>query len=146
MPTAAKLVAAISFAIVGWIAANVYIPVLGAGYNAGPFRELVALLGLVVGWRVLGPDTGHGYRQSMGSGLKTAVVLVFFALLLFSIREMVMQSTKMRYDGPMDAILDVFNLMLARAREMMTADVLGTLLVGGIVAGILAERASKRWS
>jgi len=95
---------------------------------------------------VLGPDTGRGYRQAMGSGLKTSVVLVFFALLLFSIREMIMQSTKMRYDGPMDAILDVFNLMLERAREMMTADVMGTLLVGGILAGILAEKASKRWS
>lgn len=146
MPTAAKLVAAVAFAIVGWIAANAYVPVLGADYDAGPFRELVALIGLVVGWRVMGPDAGQGYRHSMGSGLKTAVVLVFFALLLFSLREMVLQSMKMRYDGPTDAVLDVFSLMLERAREMMTAEVLGVLLIGGIIGGILTEKASKRWS
>ena len=146
MPTAAKLVAAVCFAIVGWIAANAYVPVLGVDFEAGPFRELMALIGLVVGWRVMGPDAGLGYRHAMGSGLKTAVVLVFFALLLFSVREMVLQSMKMRYDGPMEAVLDVFSLMLERAREMMTAEVLGALLIGGIVAGILTEKASKRWS
>lgn len=145
MPTAAKLVAALCFAIVGWIAANVYVPILGEGYNAGFFRELVGLIGGVVGWRVMGPDAGQGYWQSMGSGLKTSITLVFFALLFFSIREMVMQSMKMRYEGPLDAVLDVFALMLERAREMMTPDIVGTLLIGGIIGGLLTEKASKTW-
>ncbi len=146
MPTAAKLVAAVVFAIVGWIAADAYVPTLGEGYDAGPFRELVALIGLAVGWRVMGPDAGHGYQQAVGSGLKTAVVMVFFALLLFSVQQMISQSMNMRYDGPLEAVLDVFNVMLERALEMMTTQILGTLLVGGIIGGILTEKASKRWS
>lgn len=146
MPTAAKLVAAVAFAIVGWIAANAYVPVMGEGVSAGYFRELIALLGVLAGWRVMGAEAGRGYSQAMGSGLKTAMVLVFFALLLFSVREMVLLSMKMRYDGPVDAVLDVFKLMLEQARDMLTAPVIGTLIVGGLIGGILTEKASKRWT
>lgn len=146
MPTAAKLVAAGVFFIVGWIAANAYVPILGVGAAAGFFRELVGLLGALIGWRVMGAEAGNGYRQAIGSGLKTSILLVFFALLLFSVREMVFLSMKMRYDGPMNAVLDVFKLMLERGQELATGAIIGTLVIGGIIGGIITEKASRRWS
>lgn len=145
MPTAAKLVAAVMFAIVGWIAANVYVPIIGEGVDVGFFRELTGLIGAVAGWKVMGPSVGQGYRAAIGSGIKTVVVLVFFALLLFSIYEMVLMSMKMRYEGPTDAVLDVFQMMMETGRKMLTPQILGVLLIGGAIAGMAAERAGRRW-
>jgi hypothetical protein len=146
MPTAAKLAAAIVFAIVGWIAANYFVPALGEDTQVGLFREVVALIGVFVGWRVMGPSVGKGYFEAAGSGLKTSVVYVFFALLLFSIYEMIQLSMSARgYDGPMEAVLDIFNLMLEHGLEMLTPEVIGTLVIGGILGGVITERTSKIW-
>lgn len=145
MPTAAKLAAAILFFIVGWIAANVHVPALGEGENVGFFRELVGLIGVVCGWKVMGPSVGRGYREAIGSGLKTVIVLTFFALLLFSIYVMIGLSMRRIYDGPVDAVLAVFSLMLEEAQKMLTPWVLGTLIIGGSLAGLITERISRRW-
>ncbi len=145
MPTAAKLAAAALFAILGWIVANAHVPALGEGVDAGLFREGVALIGVIVGWRVMGPVAGKGYGAAIGSGMKTALVLAFFGLLVFSIYEMIQLSMKMRYDGPMDAVLDVFRLMLDQAQKMLTPTVIGSLFIGGAIAGLLTENASRRW-
>jgi hypothetical protein len=145
MPTGAKLMAAISFAIVGWIVANAYVPTLPEGSSVGLFRELVGVLGAVVGWKVMGKSVGKGYFASIGSGWKTMVVLVFFALLLFSIREMVSLSMKLRYEGPTEAVLDVFALMFEKARSLLFPAVLASIVIGGAIAGLLTENANRRW-
>jgi len=145
MPTAAKLMAAVSFAVVGWIVANAYVPNMPEAQAVGYLREGVALLGAIVGWRVMGPSVGKGYVEAGGSGIKTVVVLVFFALLLFSVYEMLMNSVKMRYDGPMEASLDVLMNMVRRSEALLSAGVIGSMLIGGIIAGILSENAGRRW-
>ncbi len=145
MPTGAKLMAALSFGIVGWIVANAYVPTLPSGISVGLFRELVGLLGAIVGWKVMGRSVGKGYGAAIGSGWKTMIVLVFFALLFFSIREMVLLSMKMRYEGPMDAVLAVFELMLEQAQALLVPNVLASIVVGGAIAGVLTENASRRW-
>jgi uncharacterized membrane protein len=145
MPTGAKLAAALSFAVVGWITTNYYVPNMPDVEIAGNVREGVALIGAIVGWRVMGPAVGKGYLEAAGSGIKTAVLVVFFALLLFSVYEMLMNSVKMRYDGAFDAITDVFTNMARRSQGLVSVGVLTSLMVGGIVAGILTEIAGRRW-
>jgi hypothetical protein len=145
MPTGAKLMAALSFAIVGWIVANAYVPTMPSGTTVGLFRELCGVIGALVGWKVMGGSVGKGYGASIGSGWKTVIVLVFFALLIFSTREMVLLSMKMRYDGPVDAVLAIFELMMEKAQALLTPNVLVSMVVGGAVAGLLSESASRRW-
>jgi hypothetical protein len=145
MPTGAKLMAAVSFAVVGWIIANAYIPNMPEAQAMGAFREGVAFLGAIIGWRVMGPSVGRGYVEAAGSGIKTVVVLVFFALLLFSIYEMLMNSVKMRYDGPMEAALDVLMTMVRRSEALVSLSVLASMLIGGMIAGLLSENAGRRW-
>jgi hypothetical protein len=74
------------------------------------------------------------------------IVLIFFALLLFGIYEMLQLSVRMRYDGPQEAILDVFQRMLDRSIPLLNVPVLAAILVGGGIAGMLTENASRRWS
>jgi hypothetical protein len=111
----------------------------------GPIREGAAVLGLIIGWRVMGPSVGKGYVEAAGSGIKTAVVLVFFALLLLSLKEMLENSVKMRYDGAMDATLDIFVTMARRSEGLLSLGVIGTIVIGGIIAGLVTESAGRRW-
>lgn len=145
MPTAAKLVAAVVFAVVAFFAAQAMIPNLPEGTQIGYLREICALLGLIVGWMVMGGLVGKGYVEAAGFGIRTSVTILFWATLGFSIYEMILRSTHMMYDGPMEALLGVFDLMIYYGKMMGDPTFLGTLLVGGIIGGLLAEAAGRRW-
>jgi hypothetical protein len=145
MPTGAKAMAAASFAVVGWITAHTYVQNMPVATSVGYLREMTALLGAIIGWRVMGNSVGKGYARSIGAGWKTMIVLVFFALLTVGLYEMLQLSVRMRYDGPIEAILDVFQRMLDRSFPLATVPVLGVMVIGGAIAGMLSEHASRRW-
>lgn len=145
MPTGAKAIAALTFGVVGWLLANAYVPNMAQPQPVGMFRELTAAVGAIIGWMVMGTSVGKGYIAAMGSGLKTVVVLIICSLLLFSTYEMLMQSVKMVYDGPMDAVLDIFLRMFEHSAPLASTGVVMVILVGGLIGGVLAENASRRW-
>lgn len=145
MPTGAKLMAAVSFAVVGWVLANYYAMNMPDASSAGAMREAAAVVGAIVGWWVMGPAVGKGYVEAAGAGIKTAVVLAVAALFLLALREMLDNSIKMRYDGALEAILDVFQTMARRSRAVLSIGVFGTILLGGILGGLLTENAGRRW-
>ena len=146
MPTASKLVAAIAYALLGYIAAQTFVKHLPPGTPLGYFREITAAIGFVVGWLVMGKLTRKGYRDAINSGLVTALLLVFWALLAFALYFMLKKSTRMMYDGPMEAVLGIFQLMFDYGRMLVVPDMLGVVLLGGVVAGLVTEWAGKRWS
>ena len=146
MPTGAKAVAAAAFAVVGLVIAAFYVPLMPEAAAVGPLREVTALIGAIVGWRVMGPSVGKGYLESAAAGLKTVIVLVFFALLALGTYEMLKESVKMRYDGPLEAIIDIFLRMADRAPPLGTLNVMLAMLIGGVIGGMLAENASRRWT
>ena len=145
MPTAAKLIAAVAFAIVGWLAAGFYIPQLPEGTSTGFFREITAALGFVIGWLTLGPAVGRGYREAISLGLRTSLLLLAWALLGFSVYRMVLRSTKMTYQDAGAAVLDVPVLMLYYGKLMGSVPFIATLVVGGVLGGLAAEAAARRW-
>lgn len=145
MPTAAKLVAAVFFAVLSWIVAKLYAQGLPQGTQTGQLGNVAALVGVICGWRVSGSLVGRGYGEAAGNGLRTAVTIGFWVLLIFSIYDMIVLSTKMRYDGPMEALLGTFVILLDYAKLLLKPAVLGTGLIGGMVGGIVTEIASKRW-
>lgn len=146
MPTASKLFAATAFAIVAWLAVHAYIPTLPEGTQTKGFREIAALVGFLCGWRVMGRQTGKGYVEAASKGLLTSVVTLFWLLLGFSIYVMIQRSTKMIYDGPMEAVVAVFGLMLDYAKLLAAPATPLVLAIGGVIGGWLAEFAGKRWS
>lgn len=145
MPTAAKLFGALAFAVLGWFSAHLFSKGLPDGAQIGILREIVAAVGVISGWRVMGANAGRGYYAAMGTGIRAGIVMVFFSLLGFAIYEMVLLSIKMRYDGPMEAVLGVFDLMIEYGRLLLTSDVLVTLLGGSILGGWIAEFAGRHW-
>jgi len=146
MPTASKLVSAVAYALLGFLAAQTFVKYLPDGTPLGYFREITAAIGFIVGWLVMGKLTRKGYREAINSGLVTAMLLVFWALLAFSLYFMLRKSMRMMYDGPMEAVLGVFQLMFDYGKMLLVPDMLGVILMGGIVAGLVCEWAGKRWS
>ena len=145
MPTAAKLVAALAFAVLGYLAAEVFKDSMPERTVWGYFNPISAVIGLMCGWGVMGDLVGRGYQAAMGFGLRTMVQAVLLVVVVFSIYEAVLRSTKLRYDGPMEAVLGMFQFALEYLGKMATPPMIGTLLLGGILGGVAAEWASRKW-
>jgi len=146
MPTGAKLVAGITFAVVAFVAAQLFLPSLELDAAPRWFAAANALLGFLVGWRVLGRAVGGTYGTAIWAGVGAAIWLFFWALLLFSFREMVLRSLDKRYRIPTEALGNLLEIAIFYAKLAFSVEVLGALLLGGMIAGILAEFAGRRWS
>jgi hypothetical protein len=146
MPTTAKLVSGVMFALVAALAGYVYIPLLPEGTQTALLMPISAAIGFLCGWLVMGPNTGRSYAEAGATGLRTVVTTVFFATLGFAVYVMIMRSMRMLYHGPMDALLAVFAITLEYGHLMLDRTFLSVLAAGGILGGFLAEFAGRRWS
>lgn len=145
MPTAAKLFAAFGMALVAFFAAEIFKQHAPEGMQFGYFSPVSAVIGLVCGWRFLGPDAGLGWLPSANAGLKASVVTLLAALFIFSTEEMLVLAFRKTYDGPMDAVIGVLALAVNFIERMFVFDMLAVLFGGGILAGFLSEWAARRW-
>jgi len=145
MPTAAKLFAAIAFALLAFFVAEVLKPHMQQGTQFGYFSFYCMLIGLAAGWRIMGPAAGRGWWEAINAGVRTAVVMLAVALLIFSIYKMLELAFLKRFDGPMDAIVGIFGVGVDYLMQILAWDVIALLIVGGALAGMLAEWAARRW-
>ncbi|TCO70626.1 TrgA family protein [Rhodovulum euryhalinum] len=147
MPTAAKLVAALCYAAVAWFASGAVVPLFPEGTDLGAFAQVNTGIGALAGWFVMGRLAGEGHGVAVASGLRTTAVFVFYALLFHAIYEMLRLATRMRYDGVMDALMGMVDLMGKYGLMVVTAPVvMGILLVGGVLAAFIVEWAAQRWN
>ena len=145
MFTAPRLVAALLLAIVGFAASELIKPLMPEGTQFGWFSFINAGLGAMVGWIVIGTRIGRGMSAAISNGLTGAAALIFWGLFSQAGYEMLRLSLRRRYDGPVEALGDLFRIATEYARTIATAPVLGTLFVGGVIAAMLAEIASGHW-
>ena len=145
MPTAAKLVAALLLAALGWFAADLVKPYLVEGRPVGLFSPVAAGLGLAVGWAFTGRRLERRTGGAVGIGLASAALLVFWVTVAFSGYEMIMRSTQRRYHGPVDALQGMVELGLDDLRRAAQPDVIIALVVGGLVVGAVTHWVSRRF-
>lgn len=145
MPTAAKLVAALAFAGVGYATAQVFLPEVPKGMHAPWIREMSALLGLVVGWIVMGRSVGAGMYLAAMRGIYTSLLLLFWALVEFSGREMVLRALDKRYDRVMEAVTGTLDIAYWFFQLSLFPAFWLTLLGGGLLAGMVTEFANRHW-
>lgn len=145
MPTAAKLVAALAFALTGFLGAEAFKLGMPPGMAFGPFSLVIAAIGVLCGWTISGRLAGGGYTASVGYGLRSSVTIAFWGLLIYSTERMVQRSLDMLYDGPVEAVIGIFQLMVDLGQRLLTAEVLTVLAVGGVFGGLVAEWAARRW-
>lgn len=147
MPTAAKLVAAILLAALGFVAAGRYVQLMPEGAVAGHLGLICAGLGAVVGWLVLGRRAGRGVGAGTSAGLQAAVVLVASALIIFSIERMVRRAMAGFYGADiLRAVTGVFENIYEFGARLADSQLLGILILGGLIAGLVTELVNRRWS
>lgn len=145
MWTAARLVAAILFACVGYVAALFVTDTFPDGMLATYFAPTIAAIGLWQGWSTMGKLVGNGWNGAIGNGIRTSVQITFFGLLFFSLREVFLRSSDLRYGGFGEAVVAALELFIEYFLQMLTAPILASLLIGGVLAGLASEAAHRMW-
>jgi hypothetical protein len=146
MPTAARLVAALSLGGLAWLASEMVRPLMPPHTAFGWFNYVNLALGLLCGWFIMGSRAGRGYVEAFGNGLTGVLALVFWAFFAQSFNLMLKQSLEKKYEGPVEAIVGMFDNALDYAMFLGDGPLIATLLGGGIVCGLLAEFTARRWS
>lgn len=146
MPTMGRLVGAILFGALAWYTTLLIIPLFPEGTNLGLFQEVNTVFGLIAGWTIAGPRAGLGFVAAFSYGLTALVAMVFMAVFFNSFVVMIERSLRKRYDGPGEALGDVMALTLEHGQMIATPEILGTLLIGGIGAGLITEFFGSRFS
>lgn len=145
MPTAAKLAGSVLFACLAYLLAGMFRQYLPPATQLGWFDQVSTLIGFLCGWRIMGGNAGQGIVIALNNGLRTAVTMVFFALVVFSIEEMYQVAIRRMYDGPGDALLGAVSIGSDFAVMLLQPDLLIVLVVGGILCGWLTEKIARRW-
>ena len=145
MPTAAKLAALVLFGALTWAVSNLVVRHFPEGSDPGWFAEVNATAGAILGWRIAGPRGGTGWTSAVGYGITATIAIVAVATFLQCFAIMIRQSLRRLYDGPVEALVDVFELMVRNGEYLLHAEGLGTLAVGGVLAGLLTEWVGRNF-
>ena len=146
MPTAGRIIGAVLFAGLVWFASELFKPLMPEGTDFGRFSEFNALFGIILGWLMMGPRSHPTASASITSGITATVAIIFWLLMAQSIIQMLKLSLRKHYDGPVEAVVGVFQLMIKYGTIMATPEILGTLFIGGILISVVSGRAERRFA
>ena len=146
MPTAAKLVAGIGFAITAIIASLFYYLSLDAtAFTELEVMSVSGLLGFILGWLLLGNFPGYGGWDSLWAGLRAAVYAVFLSCLFFGLMVVVRGLMNGSYKDPMVPLQDWLRHSLDFLTSASQYNVIITIVLGALISGRLAGIAYVRW-
>ena len=146
MPTGGKLVGAIVFAMLAYWLSDLVKPLLPENKSAGLLSEVNAIIGLVMGWKIMGKGAGVSYRQTFGYGLTTIAATVFWCLVTWAGYEMLRQAIRKYYDGPMEAIKDMTQIFLKYGQMIAVQDIIWPAIVGALFLAWVTDFFARRWS
>ena len=146
MPTGGKLVGAICFAILAYFISDLIKPLLPEGTAVGWFSPVNAVIGMMMGWSIMGRGAGETYRQAFGYGFTTLAGIVFWGLVAWSGYEMLKRSMRLYYDGPVEALQEMAALFVEYGRLAAVQEVIIPAVVGTIFFAWLTEYFARRWS
>ncbi|UWQ16897.1 TrgA family protein [Jannaschia sp. M317] len=144
MPTPAKLVCAVLFAVLGWWTGETIVrEVLPEGVVVGRFREWIALGGLIVGWKYIGRvcsgemNKGTTMTRAVTAGIGGAFVLMLLGLVLHSFSVMIIESLDSKYTEVGPAAAAWMEYLWEDAQLIVNPIVLGTFFGGAAVVGLI---------
>ena len=149
MPTAGKLAAAVLFALIFWSASTQALQYYIAQDEALPlwFHPVNTGLAIVLGWIIAGSRAGRaGWMGAISYGLTAGISIAVACLFAQSFVRMIQLSLRRYYDGPGEAVVGVFGLMYDNALIVGRADVVLTILLGSILAGLAIEWTGRHFS
>lgn len=146
MPTAAKLVGCLLFAVIGAAVALRMPAYLPEGMKAGLLFPVTVAVSALLGWRIAGGRSGRqSYGDAAATGVMTVTAATLSLLFIFGLMEMLRLTERMIYKGPMEAIIGIFEQALKFAPLLLHSDLILVMGVGGLLAGLACEVAGRHW-
>ncbi len=145
-PNSAQLVAALCLAFLAFIVSGQVMPLMPEGTDFGYFTVVNMVIGLFCGWIIMGKRTGRGRTAAINNGLTGMVAMVFWALFVQGAYEMFDKAMHNRYGGPFEALAAIFVIGMDYGLMILVPSIIVTLLVGGVLAGLAADYAKKKWN
>jgi len=146
MPTASRLVAALSLMVVAFLVSGMIIDNGEEGKDYGYFTYVNLVLGFLCGWVIMGKRAGRGWTAAVNNGLTGVVSLVFWGLFVQGTYEMFRLAMRHRYDGPFEALLAIFQIGVDFGKPLISPEIIATLAIGALLSGLFTEGASRRWN
>jgi uncharacterized membrane-anchored protein YitT (DUF2179 family) len=116
------------------------------GFDAGWFAEVNALVAAVCGWKIMGHRAATlTVPGSISLGFTTIVMTAIAALFVQSFYDMLIRSMRRQYDGPVEAVVNVFELMSAHLVTIATVEIWIMLILGGMIAGVVTGYFGRIW-
>ena len=144
MPTAGRLFAAIAFAVLGAYLALIVSPLFQEGKQPSYWWPLCVATGVWSGCVVVGKRAGRGWSAAIGNGLTGVFALLFWVLFIISSADMIAKSLRRLYDGPVEAVVNVFQIIMDYVLEFGSVELAIQLLIGGAIGGLFAEFFARR--
>ena len=133
MPTGAKLTAALCLTFLAFILSEQIKPLMPEGTAFGNFTFLNMGIGVIVGWVVMGKRAGRGTVPAINNGISGVAVMLFWGLFIYGAKEMFRLAMRNRYDGPFEALSQIFVIGLDYASDIFVPHVIATVLVLSLI-------------
>lgn len=141
------MIALILFAALAWfVSEQVKVVLPGEGRGATWLSQANAVLGGLMGWRIMGLRAGDGFTPAVGFGLTTVFATFFWSLLLWAGYETLQRALSRRYRDPIDAIEALGQLLLDYAILVVTPNIVGAAVIGSFICAMIVEYFARRWS
>ena len=111
--TASRIVAACLLGILAFVVSGQIKDAMPDTNEFGYLTEANMFVAALIGWLIMGRNVGGGISSAISNGLTSTAAAVFWALLLQASNEMLRLALLRRYDGPIEAVTAVFQIMSA---------------------------------
>ena len=145
LPTAARLAGAFLFGVLGFYMAGLAAPFFHEGKPPGSFLPASVIIGLYLGWTYVGRRTGNGYIAAIGTGVTAGFAFGFLALLVVAFSLMIRHAMHNRYQGLSEAIVGIFDLMIAEGSRFTDTTLITSLFVGAVLCAWMTEYVGQKY-
>jgi hypothetical protein len=145
MPTMAKLIGGILLMLTALYVSSLFIGVGSSIYLRTSFYYVNAIIGFLVGWRVVGVDPGFGGLGSILSGMRGIVIWCFISTIIFGIWTVALKLEKFFIKDFVGVIAAWADAATSYFYLLTEPFVLLALVVGGCLSGIGAGIANRLW-
>lgn len=106
-----------------------------------------ALIGMYSGWQQLGRNLGGEYVQSGLFGVGASGVTVMFFAFFYGVRSAYLTHKGVQFDSGVSAVLHVVKAGWGIVLEtIFSYPTLLELIIGGFIAGMIAELCDRAWN
>lgn len=116
-------------------------------FNFGQFPWVSTAIGAWTGWATIGRRVTRQstLSQIVGYGLTGVGVMLLIAFFVFAGNEALRKALRRRYDGPIEAILDILPISAEWGANLLHPHILATLIGGGLLSALMAKVVDRMW-